>query len=215
MSEEFLPTIFDEFSREKTSTESKIEGTGLGMAIVKSLVNLFNGRIEVFSKVNEGTTFVLTLDVRKADTDNLDDLLKSGIDDGSIDYKQVRILLVEDNELNREIAFTILKDYGFIVECAENGREALDRVIESEDNYYDLILMDIQMPLMNGYEATSAIRKLDNPLKANIPIVAMTANAFDEDKQNAFNAGMNGHIAKPIEVSKLIKEILKALIKKG
>ena len=215
MSEEFLPTIFDEFSREKTSTESKIEGTGLGMAIVKNLVNLFKGKIEVFSKVNEGTTFIVTLDVKKADVNNLDELLKNGFDDGSLDYKKVRILLVEDNELNREIALTILEDYGFTVECAENGKEALDKVIENEDSYYDLILMDIQMPVMNGYEAASAIRNLDNPMKADIPIVAMTANAFDEDKQNAYKAGMNGHIAKPIEVPKLIKEIVKALIKRG
>lgn len=215
MSEEFLPTIFDEFSREKTSTESKIEGTGLGMAIVKNLVNLFKGKIEVFSKVNEGTTFIVTLDVKKADVNNLDELLKNGFDDGSLDYKKVRILLVEDNELNREIALTILEDYGFTVECAENGKEALDKVIENEDSYYDLILMDIQMPVMNGYEAASAIRNLDNHMKADIPIVAMTANAFDEDKQNAYKAGMNGHIAKPIEVPKLIKEIVKALIKRG
>ena len=127
----------------------------------------------------------------------------------------INVLLVEDNELNREIALTILEDYGFTVECAENGKEALDKVIENEDSYYDLILMDIQMPVMNGYEAASAIRNLDNPMKADIPIVAMTANAFDEDKQNAYKAGMNGHIAKPIEVPKLIKEIVKALIKRG
>ncbi|MDD5791235.1 MAG: ATP-binding protein [Erysipelotrichaceae bacterium] len=205
MSKDYLPHIFDEFSREKTTTESGISGTGLGMSIVKRLVDLIGGSIELESEAGIGTrcTLIFTHKAAPMNEDDHEDSVKNT----SFDYECIkgkRILIAEDNDLNAEIAMTLLEESGLLVERANDGAECLRMIKEAEEGYYDLILMDIQMPNMNGYEATGAIRKLDNPKKANIRIVAMTANAFEEDKQNAYKAGMDGHIAKPIGIDKFI-----------
>ncbi len=205
MSEEFLPHLFEEFSREQNSTEAKIEGTGLGMPIVKRLVELMQGTIEVQSQKGKGTTFIVTIPHRIADRSHL----VNG-DDATIDTKLFegkRILLAEDNELNAEIAQEILGEKGFLVERAEDGQVCCEMLEAAPDKYYDLILMDIQMPRMNGYEATRQIRRMMDSAKASIPILAMTANAFEEDKREAMRAGMNGHLSKPIDVAELMRTL--------
>ena len=213
MSEEFLPHLFEEFSRERSSTESKLNGTGLGMPIVKKLVDLMEGTIEVESKVGRGTRITVTLPHRIAqDADTQIYIEKAqGYDEDF--FKGKRILLAEDNELNAEIAITILKEAGFEVEHAADGIICVDMMEKAEAGHYDLILMDIQMPNMDGYKATQTIRKLSDPQKAGITIVAMTANAFDEDKKNAYRAGMNWHIAKPIKVDELMSALTEILKK--
>ncbi|MDO5389633.1 MAG: PocR ligand-binding domain-containing protein [Eubacteriales bacterium] len=211
MSEEFLPHLFEEFTRERSSTESKLNGTGLGMPIVKKLVDLMQGTIEVESKVGRGTKITVTLPHRiaqEADTNRFIEKAQ-GYDEDF--FKGKRILLAEDNELNAEIAITILEEAGFGVEHAADGIICVDMMEKAEAGYYDLILMDIQMPNMDGYKATQIIRKLSNPQKAGITIVAMTANAFDEDKRNAYMAGMNWHIAKPIKVDELMSALTEIL----
>lgn len=205
MSEEFLPRLFEEFSREKNTTDAKIEGTGLGMPIVKRLVSLMNGTIEVKSKKGEGTTFIVTIPHRIAERTGLLEQKQAAVNPASFEGK--RILLAEDNDLNAEIAMEILGEKGFIVERAADGRICCDMLEAATDGYYDLVLMDIQMPEMNGYEATSAIRSMADVRKAAIPIVAMTANAFEEDKRNALKAGMNGHLTKPIDMHELMKTL--------
>ena len=201
MSKEFLAHIFEPFSRAESATKSGIIGTGLGMAITKSLVELMGGTITVESKLNVGTTVRMDFENRIAEPV----LPKSEIPEGKfVNLKGKKILLVEDNELNREIATEILTEEGIIIDTAEDGDVAVEKMRYAEAGQYDLILMDIQMPRMNGYEATRAIRKLPDPYAAGIPIIAMTANAFSEDKENAFEAGMNGHIAKPIDVPVLL-----------
>ena len=211
MSEDFLPHLFEEFTRERSSTETRINGTGLGMPIVKKLVDLMEGTIEVESKVGRGTRITVTLPHRiaqEADTQSYIEKAQ-GYDENC--FKGKRILLAEDNELNAEIAITILEEAGFVVEHAEDGIICVDMMEKAEAGYYDLILMDIQMPNMDGYKATKTIRKLSDPQKAGITIVAMTANAFDEDKKNAYNAGMNWHIAKPIRVEELMSALTEIL----
>ena len=207
MSREYLPHIFEEFSREHTSTESKVAGTGLGMPIVKKLVDLMGGSISVESELGVGTEFTLILSHRIANAGN-----EAPMSEHSDDYKDngfagKRILIAEDNELNAEIAITILQEMGFAVDCAEDGFVCIDMLQKADPDYYALILMDIQMPNIDGYKATRIIRRLPDPKKANIPIFAMTANAFEEDRKKAFSVGMNGHIAKPIQI-----EILKNTI---
>lgn len=205
MSKEFLPQIFEEFSREYTSTENKIEGTGLGMPIVKKLVDFMNGTIEVESEPGKGSTFVVTIPHEIA---KVEDVKREK--SPKIDMKKFigrKILLVEDNELNAEIATELLSEAGFIIERAEDGKICIEMLEDKEAKYYALILMDVQMPNLNGYDTTRIIRKLEDEEKANIPIIAMTANAFEEDKQNALSAGMNGHLAKPIEVDKLMETL--------
>lgn len=209
MSKEFLPKIFEEFSREYTLEENKIEGTGLGMPIVKRLVDLMGGTIEVESELGKGSTFIITLPHRiaKAEEGKKDTVHE-------IDPKKFlgkRILLAEDNEMNAEIAAEILGEAGFIIEHAEDGKVCIQMLLDREANYYDLILMDVQMPNMDGYEATRVIRGLKDTSKAHIPIIAMTANAFEEDKKNALEAGMDGHLAKPVEVSKLMETLAQIL----
>ena len=211
MSAEFLPHIFDEFTRERTSTESKVAGTGLGMPIVKKLVDLMQGTITVESELGKGTKFTLTLSHRIADTAETKSENEYSNEDRIGDYAGKRILLAEDNELNAEIARTILEEEGFLVERAEDGIVCIDMLQKAASDYYDLILMDIQMPNMNGYHATRTIRALNDSGKTNIPILAMTANAFEEDKREAFRCGMNGHLAKPINVSELMKELARIL----
>ena len=207
MSEEFAQKVFEAFERERSSTVSKIQGTGLGMAITKSIVDLMHGDIKVVTKLNQGTEFIIN--VRYELTDEiLDD---EDTSEQEMDFTDKKLLLVEDIEVNREIATMILEGAGFIVVTAVNGKDALEKVANSQVGDFDAILMDIQMPEMNGYEATAAIRKLENKQLANIPIIAMTANAFSEDVKTALNAGMNGHIAKPIDIPKMLEVLAEVL----
>lgn len=205
MSEEFLGHIFEDFAREQNSTTSGIQGTGLGMPIVKRLVDMMNGEITIESKLGEGTRVEIVIPMKICSDTRFSE--SGAVDGKEYDFTGKRILLVEDNEMNREIANEILLSSGFEVETAQDGDIAVEMVETSDSGYYDFILMDIQMPRMNGYDATRAIRRLDNPALASIPIIAMTANAFEEDRQNALNAGMNAHLAKPIEIKKLLSTL--------
>ena len=209
MSKEFVEKIFTAFERERTSTQSGIEGTGLGLAITKSIVDLMDGTIEVLTSPGSGTEVIIRLKFKLANEDEIrkSEFSKAGTSDKPVDFTGKRVLLVEDNAINMEIARMILLQSGFIVETAANGKIALDMVSASEAGYYDIILMDIQMPVMDGYEATKAIRTLENKALASIPIVAMTANAFAEDVKAAHDAGMQAHIAKPVDVT-LMKKTL-------
>ncbi len=208
MSEDFLPTLFDSFSREYNTTIGKVSGTGLGMAIVKNLVDMMDGEICVKSKFGEGTCFTLTFKHRIADADSIEWNQELDVLDEKSILEGKRVLLVEDNELNAEIAMAILEQSGLILDRVEDGLACINRLSEVDADLYDLILMDIQMPNMNGYEATRRIRQFENVKKASIPILAMTANAFEEDKKMAMEAGMNGHISKPIDVNVLENEII-------
>ena len=208
MSEEFQKHIFEQFARERTSTVSKIQGTGLGMAITKSLVDMMGGRITVKSEQGKGSEFTISLrfPIGEAKTGQTPPAAKASAFTGK------KLLVVEDNELNLEIASTLLKEAGFEVDTAENGKIAVEKVEAASAGRYDLILMDIQMPEMDGYEATRRIRALPDARKAALPIVAMTANAFEDDRKNALHAGMNGHIAKPLDIQKLF-HVLSGLLK--
>ena len=208
MSEEFQKHIFEQFARERTSTVSKIQGTGLGMAITKSLVDMMGGRITVKSEQGKGSEFTISLrfPIGEAKTEQTPPAAKASASAGK------KLLVVEDNELNLEIASTLLKEAGFAVDTAENGKVAVEKVEAASADRYDLILMDIQMPEMDGYEATRRIRALPDTKKAALPIVAMTANAFEDDRKNALRAGMNGHIAKPLDIPKLF-QVLSELLK--
>ena len=202
MSQEFVERIFEPFEREKTSTISGIQGTGLGMAITKNIVDMMNGTITVKSKQGEGSEFTVTFTFR----------LHAGTKEKGVPKKKGRhhtgrILLAEDVELNQEIAVAILEDAGFSTEVASNGQIAVEMLAKSEPGYYQVVLMDVQMPVMGGYEATKEIRELENEELAKIPIIAMTANAFEEDKQEALKCGMNGHIAKPIDIQNLFETL--------
>lgn len=205
MSKEFLPHIFEEFTREKNTTHGKVEGTGLGMPIVKRLIEIMGGTIKVESELGVGTTVIITIPHKITDKSNLVNHFGVELDPKIIQGK--RVLLAEDNELNAEIAIEILNEAGFLVEHANDGQQCVNMLEQAEAGYYDLILMDIQMPNMNGYETARSIRVLDDKFKASIPIIAMTANAFEEDKREAMLSGMNSHIAKPIDVTELIKAI--------
>ncbi len=203
MSEEFQKHIFEAFSRERSSTISGVDGTGLGMGIVKKLMDLMHGTIQVESKMGEGTKFVLRIPTRLAsEADAKQKLTKHHLDKRSVAGKM--ILLAEDNDLNAEIAIELLKEEGLAVERAKDGIECFQMLENAPEDYYDMILMDIQMPVMNGYEATKKIRQMSDAKKANIPVIAMTANAFDEDKKEALAAGMNEHIGKPIDMNALL-----------
>lgn len=257
MSPEFAAKVFEAFERERTSTVSGIQGTGLGMAITKNIIDLMDGTIEVQTRQGNGTEFIIRIRLKlqeayaagsgnaagldhAAGSDRADGTEHSGGDAGmetengdhtgsgttseeagavepseaeseEIDFSKLRVLLVEDMEINREIATMLLEDLGFTVETAENGQIAVDKVAASEPGYYDAVLMDIQMPVMNGNDATKAIRALPDEQLCKVPIVAMTANAFSEDVKKAHDVGMNGHIAKPIDVNNMVnvlKEVL-------
>ena len=208
MSEDYLPTLFDSFSREYNTTIGKVSGTGLGMAIVKNLVDMMDGEICVKSKLGEGTCFTLTFEHRIADENSIEWNQELDVLDEKSILEGKRVLLVEDNELNAEIAMAILEQSGLVLDRVEDGLACVNRLSEVDADLYDLILMDIQMPNMNGYEATRRIRQFENVKKASIPILAMTANAFEEDKKMAIKAGMNGHISKPIDVNVLEKQII-------
>ena len=212
MSEEYLPHIFEEFTRERTSTESQVIGTGLGLPIVKSLITLMHGTIHVESKVGKGTKTTILLSFPIATEEEFEKSKKQTEAKFINGLKNRRLLIAEDNDLNAEIAVTLLEECGYRVERVEDGIQCVSAVQEKPPYYYDAILMDIQMPHMNGYEATKAIRHLENE-KANIPIIAMTANAFDEDKQKALDAGMTAHIAKPIDTNVLFKTLEQILRK--
>ena len=210
MSAEYLKVLFEPFSREKNSTVSGIQGTGLGMAITKSLVDMMGGTIDVQSAPGEGTRTTITLDFKlDASAAVTADVSETAEE---VDISGKKVLLVEDNELNREIATMFLESAGLEVFSAEDGTVAVEKAQTASEGDYDLILMDIQMPLMNGYEATRRIRALGTPI-SRIPIIAMTANAFEEDKREAIAAGMNDHVAKPIDIEKLTAAIAKAVAK--
>ena len=212
MSREFVDKMFTAFERERTSTDSGVEGTGLGLAITKRLVDLMGGTIEVLTSPGSGTQIIIRLKLKLATEEDLQKD-SSPEDEEEVDFTGKRLLVVEDNAINMEIACMILIQQGFQVDTAENGKIALDMVSSSPPGTYDAILMDIQMPIMDGYAATRAIRALDNKELADIPILAMTANAFQEDVQAAKEAGMQAHVAKPVDVAVLIKE-LKTVLKK-
>ena len=203
MSQEYLDKIFESFSRERTTTTSKISGTGLGMAIVKKYVDLLGGTIDVKSELGKGSTFIVTLKYKIADKRYYLSAKDENVTVDNTSLKGKHILLAEDNDLNAEIAITILERAGLKVDRVENGVECVNRIVGKPAGTYDLILMDIQMPKMDGYKATKEIRSLQDKAKASIPIVAMTANAFEEDKKKAFDVGMDGHIAKPINIEDL------------
>ena len=209
MSEEYLPHIFEEFSREHTSTENKVVGTGLGLPIVKSLVELMGGSIRAESRQGVGTRFTVTVSLETASKEDVYKEQEKQLD--MADIRGKRILLAEDNELNAEIAIELLQEEGLLVELATDGQECYDMLDHAEEGYYDLILMDIQMPNVNGYEATVKIRQMENDKKAQIPIVAMTANVFAEDRKLALDLGMNGHISKPIDMKKVRKVLYNIL----
>ena len=210
MSQEFQKHIFEPFERERTSTVSKVEGSGIGMGIVKKLVGLMGGTVKVESRIGVGSTFTVTIPCRIASEDEIQAKRETGPSDQK-SLCGVKILLAEDNDLNAEIAVELLQEEGCTVDRAKDGVECVDMLEKAANGTYQLIFMDIQMPVMNGYDATKKIRRMDDPQKADIPIIAMTANAFSEDKQAALDAGMNDHIAKPINMNVLVPTIQKYL----
>ena len=212
MSKEYLPHIFEEFSREHTSTESKVTGTGLGLPIVKSLIDMMGGTIEVESQLGCGTKMTVVLPFELASEKQILEEKQKEKEKISDSILGKRVLLAEDNELNAEIAMTVLKENGLKAERAANGKQCIEMLKKMPEDYYDMILMDIQMPEMDGYEATKLIRHLDDA-RADIPIVAMTANAFEEDRQKALENGMNAHVSKPVDMNMLFK-VMAQILKK-
>ena len=212
MSKEYLPHIFEEFSREHTSTESKVTGTGLGLPIVKSLIDMMGGTIEVESQPGCGTKMNVVLPFELASEKQILEEKQKEKEKISDSILGKRVLLAEDNELNAEIAMTVLKENGLKAERAANGKQCMEMLKKMPEDYYDMILMDIQMPEMDGYEATKRIRNLDDA-RADIPIVAMTANAFEEDRQKALESGMNAHVSKPVDMNMLFK-VMAQILKK-
>ena len=209
MSEEYLPHIYEEFSREHTTTENKVAGTGLGLPIVKSMIELMGGSIRVESTQGAGTKF--TVDI-SFDTASEEDVYRNQISEQPDALKRMegkRILLAEDNDLNAEIAIELLAEQKIIADRAMDGADCLDKLEKAASGYYDMILMDIQMPVMDGYDATARIRRMKDEEKASIPIIAMTANAFAEDRQKAISTGMNDHVAKPIDMKVLLPVMAK------
>ena len=212
MSEEFLPSLFEAFARERNTTAAKVAGTGLGMPIIKKYVDMMGGTIKAESKLGEGSKFTVIMEYRIADKGYYEQVTDPSPDTEKTDWISGKhVLLAEDNELNAEIAEFILEDMGLIVDRVEDGIQCVARMEQKPAGTYDLILMDIQMPNMDGYKATQTIRRLADEKKACIPIIAMTANAFEEDRKKALAKGMNGHIAKPVDAEKLKKIILSAL----
>ena len=213
ISPEFLPRVFGAFERERSSTVVGIQGTGLGLSIVKDLMEMMGGSVSVESEPGKGTVFTFELALPLAE--EIGEEVPEITGEENRDLTGKRLLLVEDNELNREIAGEFLLEMGFAVDYAEDGKKAVEKIEAAAPGYYDLVLMDIQMPVMDGYEATKAIRGLRDPARASVPIVAMTANAFEEDRRNALDCGMNEHIAKPVDQKKLRQVIEKLLQDSG
>ncbi len=211
MSKEYLPHIFEEFTREHSTTEAKVDGTGLGLPIVKALLDLMKGTIDVKSEPGKGTTTIINLSFPVATKEQIKDGNEQKRENLINSLKGKRLLLAEDNDLNAEIAMTILNENGIEVERAEDGRICVDMLKAAREDYYDGILMDIQMPNMNGYDATEEIRKLRGR-RGIIPIIAMTANAFEEDRKKAFVCGMNAHIVKPIDVGVMLSTLGKFIV---
>ncbi|MBO4400663.1 MAG: amino acid permease [Selenomonadaceae bacterium] len=211
MASDFAKTVFEPFTRERTSTVSGIQGTGLGMAITKSIVDLMGGTIDVVTAPGRGTEFILRVSFELVDAAEIEPEVPAVEQVAELDFSRKKLLLVEDIEVNREIALMILEEVGFNVDTAVNGKDAVEKVAASKPGEYDAVLMDIQMPVMNGYEAAAAIRALENKKLAAIPIIAMTANAFSEDVERAKAAGMNDHIAKPLDVPKMMETLQKVL----
>jgi len=208
MSPEFAEHLFIPFERERTSTVSRIQGTGLGLAITKSIVDMMGGSITVQTEKGKGTEFTITVAFPLAEPEK--DICPN--EGNEISFEGMRALLVDDNLINMEIAQMLLEQAGFLIETAENGKIALEMTAASKPGYYDVILMDIQMPVMDGYMATQAIRNLPDTRLAGIPIIAMTANAFQEDIKKAEEIGMNGHIAKPLDIPNMkttLQQVLK------
>ncbi len=210
MAPEFLPRIFEPFERERTSTVSQTQGVGLGLPITKNLVELMDGTIQVFSNLGQGTEFVLQFTFRLKEQEQIQPSSDEAA--SAEDFSGKRLLLVEDNELNMEIAQELLCEVGFLVETAQNGKIAVEKVRNSAAGYYDAILMDIQMPVMDGYQASREIRSLENRELAGIPIIALTANTFDGDKKEALANGMDAHVAKPIDIG-VLYEMLRSVLK--
>lgn len=212
---DFIERLFQPFEREKNTTLSGIYGTGLGLAIARDLAEMLGGTIAVSSTAGTGSKFTVTLPLHIKDPAEEHDACTESIPGGSAFFSNTkRILVVDDNEINLEIENEVLKDAGFKVDCAENGRIAVEKVKSSAPGYYDLILMDIQMPVMDGYHATMAIREMENPALAGIPIIAVSANTFEEDKRKAMESGMNAHLPKPLDTPRLYRMIQKFLQKK-
>lgn len=209
MTEEFQEHAFEAFERERTSTESKTEGTGLGLAIVKKLVNLMKGEVNIYSKPGQGTKIQITLPLRIATENQLH--LSDETHEPKINLTGMHVLLVEDNELNAEIAMEVLKNAGVLTTWMPDGCACVEEVQNQAADTYQFILMDVQMPRMNGYEATRKIRQLEDEKKAQIPIIAMTANAFEEDRKQALDAGMDGFITKPFRVDEMMKVIAEVM----
>lgn len=209
MSPEFAERVFEAFERERTSTVSGIQGTGLGMAITKSIVDMIGGSIRVVTAPNKGSEFIIELSFERSEISDTEQINRESAAhaEKKADFTTMRVLLTDDVMINREIAAKILRKLGFTVETAENGQEAVDKVSASEPGYYDAVLMDIQMPVMDGYEATRRIRCLPDEAHSGIPVIAMTANAFSEDVQKAKDAGMDAHVAKPIDINDLVQKL--------
>ena len=212
MSEEFQKHIFEAFARERSSTLSGIEGAGLGMGIVKKLVDMMGGTITVESRIGAGSNFTVSIPCRVSSKEEAQAKRADSVIDKTI-LAGKRILLTEDNDLNAEIATELLTEEGIEIERAADGVECIEMLEKSEPGYYDIILMDIQMPVMNGYEAALKIRRIDDKAKAEIPIIAMTANAFSEDKDKALEVGMNDHVPKPIDMNVVLPAIAAQLRK--
>ena len=209
MTPEFAKKVFAAYERDRTV--SNIQGTGLGMSITKSIVELMGGTIDVQTELGKGTEFIVRVDFPVVDEPDVVETEQPTASQREIDFSKIKLLLVEDNEVNREIASLILSEFGFGLDTAENGKIAVDKIAASKPGDFDAVLMDIQMPVMNGYEATKKIRELPNPKLARIPIIAMTANAFSEDVQAAKDAGMDSHIAKPLDIPKMIETLTEVL----
>ena len=208
--------LFTKFERLDIEKNSTTEGTGLGLAITKSLVEMMGGSISVKSEKNFGSEFTVIFEFLPVDEQTYSESIKKNdetLEHSKELFRGKKVLLVEDNEFNAEIATVILEDFGLEIEHANDGLECIELVKKSNEKPFDLILMDVQMPNMNGYETTKKIRKIRNKKKSNIPIIAMTANAFEEDKKKAFESGMNAHLAKPIS-SASVKNVLEQFLKK-
>ena len=205
MSESFMKIMYEPFMRQTDSRINTIQGTGLGLAITKKMVDLMGGKIECQSKEGEGTTFTITLEIEVSESENSAETHE----ENNSDLTGMKILVAEDMDVNWEIISTLLEMYGIKCRRAENGKVAVDTLRNIQNGEFDAVFMDIQMPVMNGLDATREIRKLENPYAANIPIIAMTADAFSENVTECFEAGMNGHIAKPIDINNVVRELKK------